>query len=29
MDEFGEASIDDLLAGLLRLLATSERLNSA
>jgi DNA-binding MarR family transcriptional regulator len=29
VDEFGEASVDDLLAGLRRLLATSERLNSA
>jgi DNA-binding MarR family transcriptional regulator len=28
-DEFGEASIDDLLTGLRRLLATSERLNAA
>jgi DNA-binding MarR family transcriptional regulator len=28
-DEFGEANIDDLLAGLRRLLATSERLNAA
>jgi DNA-binding MarR family transcriptional regulator len=28
-DEFGGASIDDLLAGLRRLLATSERLNAA
>jgi hypothetical protein len=28
-DEFGEASIDELLTGLRRLLATSERLNAA